>query len=342
MPRIAPIIQLRQQQLEQLEALRDDKREPARIRLRAAIVLKAAKGESNQAISGALNVPELTVGKWRKRFVAHGIHGLSDQHRSGRRRSMGIEKQHEAIVQGRRPEKGQHRRLTCEEAAAKQRVSKTTIHRLWTEYGVRRKKQRAEMNIRYPPRQLRGWAELYSLQITSEFWIVTTLCGELNWQWEDSGFENSKDEVARTAEWRLVSGISVLSHCLEQHRKTGDRRRAFQQLWEMRPKAPFDTTIWHVLMVGGRSGLAKELWGYICQHPRIRCYTAPAYADREKVLLGFLKDQRICFPESKCWCLMPEAEDSVFKRLVSGHFCSGIYEWSAIEDKLIASSGAKP
>jgi len=54
--------------------------------LRARIVLAAADGAANAAISRALGVCDDTVRKWRHRFCQHGIDGLRDRPRTGRPR----------------------------------------------------------------------------------------------------------------------------------------------------------------------------------------------------------------------------------------------------------------
>ncbi len=52
--------------------------------LRSRIVLAAAAGRSNQQIALDLNIPEVTVGKWRRSFATQGLEGLRDAPRSGR------------------------------------------------------------------------------------------------------------------------------------------------------------------------------------------------------------------------------------------------------------------
>jgi transposase len=52
--------------------------------LRSRIVLAAAEGLSNQQIASDLEIPEVTVGKWRRSFAAQGLEGLRDAARSGR------------------------------------------------------------------------------------------------------------------------------------------------------------------------------------------------------------------------------------------------------------------
>jgi transposase len=43
---------------------------------RSRIVLAATDGSSNQQIASALQIPAITVGKWRRSFAEDGIEGL--------------------------------------------------------------------------------------------------------------------------------------------------------------------------------------------------------------------------------------------------------------------------
>ena len=55
-----------------------------RLKVRSQIILKAAEGCSGREISKSLSIPEVTVSKWRRRFLRHGIAGLEDAPRSGK------------------------------------------------------------------------------------------------------------------------------------------------------------------------------------------------------------------------------------------------------------------
>jgi transposase len=56
---------------------------------RARIVLMCATGQSNDAVAKHLGVIRQTVGRWRKRFVAHRADGLLDKPRPGAPRQIG-------------------------------------------------------------------------------------------------------------------------------------------------------------------------------------------------------------------------------------------------------------
>ena len=59
-----------------------------RDRLRAQIVLAAARGRDNARIAADLQITADTVRKWRGRFVSRGLDGLADLPRSGRPRRI--------------------------------------------------------------------------------------------------------------------------------------------------------------------------------------------------------------------------------------------------------------
>jgi transposase len=61
---------------------------PYRDRLRAQIVLAAARGRENARIAADLQITLDTVRKWRGRFAARGLDGLRDLHRPGRPRRI--------------------------------------------------------------------------------------------------------------------------------------------------------------------------------------------------------------------------------------------------------------
>src|SRR5215472_901510 len=67
--------------------------------LRARIVLGCAAGLSNKAVAAHERETPQTVGKWRRRFVEHGLDGLLDGPRPGVRRKIDDCKVESVIVQ---------------------------------------------------------------------------------------------------------------------------------------------------------------------------------------------------------------------------------------------------
>jgi transposase len=84
--RIAATITLSDADRELLQRWSRGRSTPARLVLRANIVLRAAVGARNDVIAQELNTDRLLVGKWRKRFAELGIAGIEkDAPRGGRK-----------------------------------------------------------------------------------------------------------------------------------------------------------------------------------------------------------------------------------------------------------------
>jgi len=77
-------LQISRHQRKQLEGIVRKRNAKAGLVMRAQMVLMAADGLSNVAISWQLRCRAHVVGKWRRRFAVSGIEGLCDQPRRGR------------------------------------------------------------------------------------------------------------------------------------------------------------------------------------------------------------------------------------------------------------------
>ena len=84
--RVAPQITLDDKERQILQRWSRGRSTPARLVLRARIVLLAAKGTQNNDIASELGTERTIVGRWRSRFAQHGLAGIEkDAPRSGRR-----------------------------------------------------------------------------------------------------------------------------------------------------------------------------------------------------------------------------------------------------------------
>src|SRR5712691_7436812 len=84
MPRIAPTIGLDPKTRTILNRWVQAPSTAQALVLRSRIVLAAAAGHANQQIASDLDLPQVTVGKWRRSFAVFGLDGLRDAPRSGR------------------------------------------------------------------------------------------------------------------------------------------------------------------------------------------------------------------------------------------------------------------
>ena len=98
MPQAAAALAVSDQELAELEAWLRSPTLPAGLAQRARIVHLAAQGHANIVIAERLGVSRPTVICWRRRFAERGIAGLGDRPRSGRPRTIGLDKRLEVVA----------------------------------------------------------------------------------------------------------------------------------------------------------------------------------------------------------------------------------------------------
>ena len=129
MPRIAPSINLDHMQRTELQQLVRAPSAAQSMAVRARIILAAAEQRSNQEIALRLDLPEITVSKWRGRFARLGLEGLRDGQRCGRPAQHGPEvweKVQRRVCQ--QPEF--QSRWTVRTLARELGLSSTTVHKI--------------------------------------------------------------------------------------------------------------------------------------------------------------------------------------------------------------------
>ena len=109
---------------------------------RARIVLLAADGQTNLAIAAKVGLSHVTVGKWRGRFVEHGMAGLHDELRPGRPRTVSDEKVAGLISKTLRTQPKEATHWTVRSVTAETTLSKSTVHRIWNAFGLQPHRQR--------------------------------------------------------------------------------------------------------------------------------------------------------------------------------------------------------
>jgi transposase len=105
--------------------------------LRSKIVLACAEGADNKSVAQKLRCSEATVGKWRRRFVEHRLDGLSDEQRPGRPRAISVDQVEDVIVATLESTPKNATHWTRSKMAQRTGLSKTTIGKIWKDFGLR-------------------------------------------------------------------------------------------------------------------------------------------------------------------------------------------------------------
>jgi transposase len=103
---------------------------------RARMVLLSAEGLSNTAVAERVGVTPQTVGKWRARFIAHGVAGLLDEPRPGAPRTVSDADVERVIVATLEDAPADATHWSSRSMAAHTGLSATTIRRIWGAFGL--------------------------------------------------------------------------------------------------------------------------------------------------------------------------------------------------------------
>ena len=136
MPRIAPPVSLAPEQANQLRRTVRASSSSASSVTRCRIILLASGGETNQAIADALEIPEQTVSKWRRRFVKLGMAGLQDSQRSGRPMRLAAESINTVLTEVTKPP-ASRTQWSIRSMARHAGVSKSHVQTLWSRNDIK-------------------------------------------------------------------------------------------------------------------------------------------------------------------------------------------------------------
>lgn len=136
--RVAPVIRLDERERRTLEQWSQQAEGSRRRALRAAIVLLAAEGETNLGIADRLGIDRRVAGRWRRRFVQARLAGI-EREAPRRGATPAQDRLARRILETTltvAPPSG--RVWTTRTLAAALGVSRSRVHRVWTQRGILR------------------------------------------------------------------------------------------------------------------------------------------------------------------------------------------------------------
>ncbi len=131
-----PPLELSADEGEELRRLERRRTTAQALALRARIVLACAEGRSNAEVARLCRVTRPTVGKWRRRFLAHAIEGLLDKRRAGRPRTVSDEDVERVLVMTLESQPADATHWSTRSMAKASGLSQTTVHRIWRAFGL--------------------------------------------------------------------------------------------------------------------------------------------------------------------------------------------------------------
>jgi transposase len=122
---------------QKLETWANRPKNTLRLATRARIVLACAEGLDNKEVAARLRVNTVTVGKWRKRFLANRLEGLNDEPRPGAPRAITdlIVEQVVTKTLEEKPKGATH--WSTRDMAKSVGLSQSAIVRIWNAFGLK-------------------------------------------------------------------------------------------------------------------------------------------------------------------------------------------------------------
>src|SRR3954471_217955 len=132
----APLI-LSDDERQKLETWASRPKSTQRLATRSRIILACAEGRDNSNVAARLRVNPVTVGKWRKRFLADRLEGLADEPRPGAPRSITDAMVERVITKTleEKPKDATH--WSTRGMAAAVGLSQSSIGRVWRAFGLK-------------------------------------------------------------------------------------------------------------------------------------------------------------------------------------------------------------
>ena len=140
-PNVAVAIEPSDEERVQLEAWSRRRSSAQALALRSRIVLLAAEGLTNTEIAGRLGINRAMAAKWRSRFAAHGLDGLTDEPRPGRPRTI-TDEQVDAVITTTletTPKDATH--WSTRSMAKETGLTQTAVSRIWRAFGLQPHRQ---------------------------------------------------------------------------------------------------------------------------------------------------------------------------------------------------------
>lgn len=256
--------------------------------LRSRIVLACADGESNREVAARLAINQVTVGKWRSRFVAKRLDGLLDEPRPGAPRKISDEDVERVVVTTLEKTPADATHWSTRGLAKKLGMSQTAVANIWRAFGLKPwlddefklsndplfiEKVRDLVGLyQFPPDAAAVFCvdektQIQALDRTAP--ILPLLPGTPQRRTHDYKRNGTSDLYAAL---NIATG-KVLTQMTDQHRAIEFRK--FLNL--INREVPSDLDV-HIILDNLSTHKAPEIQRWLVRHPRFKLHFTPTYS----------------------------------------------------------------
>lgn len=299
--RIAPAVRLTNADRKTLEAWARGRRTPARVVLRAKIILLAADGLENQFIATRLETSKPTVGLWRSRFLADGLAGIEkDATRPGRPRNdrRVIENKIVEMTTQVTPPNATH--WSTRTLAETLGIDHVLVHRVWKAHGLQPHRVR-NFKISNDPRFVEKLVDVVGLYLNPPDHALVLSADEKS---QIQALDRSQPglpikkgrcgtmthDYKRYGTTTLFAAIDmlegrVISECMERHR----HQEWIKFLAKIDQETPSDLAL-HLIVDNYSTHKHLKVQRWLKRHPRFHIHFIPTSSSWLNVIERFFRD----------------------------------------------------
>ncbi|MBO0885144.1 MAG: IS630 family transposase [Mycobacterium sp.] len=135
-PKLEPVV-LTDEECSVLNGWSGRRKTAQALAIRARIVLRCAEGGTIGEVAADMGVSRNMVSKWRSRFLARRLEGLTDEPRPGRPRLITDEQVERVITKTLEETPGQDTHWSTRSMASKTGMSQSAVSRIWRAFGLK-------------------------------------------------------------------------------------------------------------------------------------------------------------------------------------------------------------
>lgn len=296
--RIAPAIELSQEEEAELTRLVRSKLSSVRLVERARIVLLAAQGMQNLQIAQELGIDRITAGRWRQRYIESGLAGIErDLPRGAPPAKVDVARLVELTTQS-QPEAATH--WSTRKMAAVLQVSPSTVMRYWQANGLKPHLVRG-FKISRDPKFVEKLEDIVGLYLSPPEHAIVLCCDEKSQVQaldrtqpglpiERGRAETMTHDYKRNGTTTLFAALNVLDgqvigQCQQRH----THAEWLKFLKKIDRETPKDKTL-HLIADNYATHKHPAVQAWFDKHPRVVMHFTPTSASWLNMVERFFRD----------------------------------------------------
>lgn len=313
--------------------------------IRSRIVLLAARGVTSQEIAQTLEIPEQTVGKWRRRFVHSGMAGLEDAPRSGRPVRLPAARLSKVLTEVTRPPITRTQ-WSIRSMARHAGVSKSHVQKLWSRNDIKPHVRRTFKLSRDPDFEPKFW-DIIALYLNPPQKALVLCCDEKS---QCQALERTQPglplgvghvctqthDYIRHGTLTLFAALSyldgkILSQTAAQHTHV----EWLRFLKQIERETPRDLDL-HLIVDNYATHKHAEVRAWLSKHPRFHMHFTPTSSSWMNLVERFFRDLTVDVVRHGSFQSVKELSYAITDYLAERNLNPTRYEWRAQGAEILA------